>query len=99
MLAALDIDANPSSVHQAGRAAKAIVQKARRSVAALVNTKPEHVVFTSGASEAAATLLTPHYSFGRSPLTFSKLYVCAADHPCVLAGGRFAAGRCRPSCR
>ncbi|WP_193177709.1 cysteine desulfurase family protein [Oricola nitratireducens] len=90
MLAALDIDANPSSVHQAGRAAKAIVQKARRSVAALVNTKPDHVVFTSGATEAAATLLTPHYSFGRSPLVFSKLYVCAADHPCVLAGGRFA---------
>ena len=91
VLAALDIDANPSSVHQAGRAAKAIVQKARRSVAALVNTKPDHVVFTSGATEAAAMLLTPHYSFGRSPLTFSKLYVSAADHPCVLAGGRFAA--------
>jgi cysteine desulfurase len=91
MIAALDIDGNPSSVHQSGRKAKAIVQNARRAVAALVNTKPEHVVFTSGASEAAATLLTPHYSFGRSPLNFSRLYVCAADHPCVLAGGQFAA--------
>lgn len=91
MLAALDIDANPSSVHAAGRAAKAMVQKARRQVAALVNTKPDHVVFTSGATEAAATLLSPDYSFGRSPLKFSKLYVSAADHPCVLAGGRFAA--------
>lgn len=90
MLAALDVDANPSSVHAAGRAAKAFVQKARRQVASLVNAKPDHVVFTSGATEAAATLLTPHYSFGRSPLTFSKLYVSAADHPCVLAGGRFA---------
>lgn len=90
MIAALDNDANPSSVHGAGRAARALVQKARRSVAALVNAKPDHVVFTSGATEAAATLLTPTYSFGRSPLTFSRLYVCAADHPCVLAGGRFA---------
>jgi len=67
------------------------VQKARRQVAGLVNAKPDHVVFTSGATEAAATLLSPAYSFGRSPLTFSKLYVCEADHPCVLAGGRFAA--------
>jgi len=90
MLAALEIDANPSSVHSAGRAAKAIVQKARRSVAALVNAKPDHVVFTSGATEAASTVLTPRFSFGRSPLKFSKLYVCAADHPCVLAGGQFA---------
>jgi len=90
MISALDNDANPSSVHGAGRAARALVQKARRSVAALVNAKPDHVVFTSGATEAAATLLTPNYSFGRSPLTFSRLYVCAADHPCMLAGGRFA---------
>jgi cysteine desulfurase len=90
MIAALDIDANPSSVHQAGRAARGLVQKARRSLAALVNTTPDHVVFTSGATEAAATLLTPRYSFGRSPLHFSTLYVCAADHPCILAGGQFA---------
>ena len=90
IIAALDNDANPSSVYAAGRAARAMVQKARRSVAALVNAKPDHVVFTSGATEAAATLLTPSYSFGRSPLTFSRLYVCAADHPCMLAGGRFA---------
>lgn len=88
MIDALDA-ANPSSVHQAGRAAKSIVQRARRSIAELVSTKPDHVVFTSGATEAASTLLTPHYSFGRSPLTFSHLYVCAADHPCVLAGGQF----------
>ncbi|GAB4362083.1 MAG: cysteine desulfurase family protein [Oricola sp.] len=90
LLAALDIDGNPSSVHAAGRAARAMVQKARRQVAALVNASPDHVVFTSGASEAAATLLTPDYTFGRSPLAFATLYVSAAEHPCVLAGGRFA---------
>lgn len=83
-------EGNPSSVHAAGRSARAQVQKARRAVASLVNAKPDHVVFTSGATEAAATCLTPHYSFGRSPLRFSKLHVCAADHPCILAGGQFA---------
>nr|WP_246272930.1 cysteine desulfurase family protein [Oricola thermophila] len=90
MLSALSIHGNPSSVHASGRAAKASLQKARRQVAALVNARPDHVVFTSGATEAAATLLSPRYSFGRSPLAFSKLYVSQADHPCILAGGRFA---------
>ena len=89
MIAAMDIDGNPASVHSGGRAVKALVQKARRHVAELVKAKPDHVVFTSGATEAAATLLTPSYSMGRSPLTLSALHVAASDHPCVLAGGQF----------
>ena len=93
MLAAMDVDANPSSVHQPGRRARGIVQKARRQVAALVGTKPDHVVFTSGATEAAAMLLGPRWSMGRAPLAMSHLYVCAADHPCLLAGGQFPADR------
>lgn len=81
--------ANPSSVHSEGRVARRAVEAARRDVAALVGGKPEHVVFTSGATEAAATLLTPDWQMGRSSLRFSHLYVCAADHPCTLNGGRF----------
>lgn len=89
MMSAMDVDANPSSVHQSGRKLRAIIQKARRQVASLVNAKPDHVVFTSGATEAATMALTPHYSMGRAALKMSKLYVCAADHPCTLEGGRF----------
>lgn len=83
--------ANPSSVHAEGRAARRVVEEARRTIASLVNGKPEHVVFTSGATEAATTLLTPDWTMGRSPLHFSHLYVSAADHPCLLSGGRFPA--------
>lgn len=90
VIAAMDIDGNASSVHRNGRALRSVVQKARDQVAALVNAKPEHVVFTAGATEAAATLLTPRYTMGRAPLTMGHLYVCAADHPCTLAGGQFA---------
>ena len=36
MLAAMDAVGNPSSVHSEGRAAKAIIEKARGQVAALV---------------------------------------------------------------
>ncbi|WP_309085420.1 cysteine desulfurase family protein [Chelativorans sp.] len=90
MIAALEA-ANPSSVHAEGRAARRIVEAARREVAALVNADPAHVVFTSGATEAATMLLSPDWTMGRAPLRFSRLYVSAADHPCMLSGGHFAA--------
>jgi cysteine desulfurase len=90
MLAALDADANPSSVHSEGRAARRLIEEARRSVAALVNARPEHVVFTSGATEAASMLLTSNWQMGRSAARMARLFVCAADHPCILGGGRFA---------
>lgn len=93
MLAAFDISANASSVHAEGRAARRMLETARRDVAALVKGKAEHVVFTSGATEAATTLLTPDWRMGRAPLRMSRLYVSAADHPCVLGGGRFDAGQ------
>ncbi|RWP47646.1 cysteine desulfurase family protein [Mesorhizobium sp.] len=93
MVAALDAAANPSSVHAEGRAARRLIENARRDVAALVNARAEHVVFTSGATEAASTLLTPDWQMGRGTIRMSRLYVCEADHPCVLNGGRFPAAQ------
>jgi len=52
VVAALDVFGNPSSVHAEGRRARATVDEARASVAALVNADPAEVVFTSGATEA-----------------------------------------------
>ena len=43
---------NPSSVHGAGRAARARLEDAREAVAALAEADPAHVLFTSGATEA-----------------------------------------------
>lgn len=91
MVAALDLAANPSSVHGEGRRARQVVEAARRQVAALAGA--EHVVFTSGATEAASTLLTPDWRMGRSPLRMGRLYVSEAEHPCLLNGGRFAPGQ------
>lgn len=93
MIAALDAAANPSSVHAEGRAARRLIENARRDVAALVNARAEHVVLTSGATEAASTLLTPDWQMGRGTVRMSRLYVCEADHPCVLNGGRFPAAQ------
>src|ERR1700759_1299004 len=49
---ALEIGGNPSSVHAAGRAARAAVETARAQVAALVAAPASTVVFTSGGTEA-----------------------------------------------
>lgn len=88
-VAALDLLGNPSSVHGEGRQVRQIIEQARREVAKLVNGKPDHVIFTSGATEAASLLLTQDWRMGRAPLVMSRLYVSTADHPCILSGGRF----------
>ena len=43
---------NPSSVHGFGQRARAAVDRARREVAALINAKPNEIIFTSGGTEA-----------------------------------------------
>ena len=43
---------NASSIHHYGQHARAAVEKARASVAALLNARPAEVVFTSGGTEA-----------------------------------------------
>jgi len=54
MVAAMDVVGNPSSVHAEGRAAKAIVERARTQVASAFGADGADVIFTSGATEAAA---------------------------------------------
>ncbi len=57
MIAALDIAGNPSSVHAEGRAAKALIERARSQVAAATGAGTADIVFVSGATEAAALCL------------------------------------------
>ncbi len=54
MIAAMDVVGNPSSVHAEGRGAKALVERARAQVARALGAEGADVVFTSGATEAAA---------------------------------------------
>ncbi|MFS8639768.1 MAG: cysteine desulfurase [Symbiobacteriaceae bacterium] len=43
---------NPSSLHYAGRAARAVVDRARSQVAALLGCRPRDIIFTGSGSEA-----------------------------------------------
>jgi cysteine desulfurase len=83
MTEALAVYGNPSSVHAEGRAARALIEEARAKVAALVGTRPEDVIFTSGGTEANALALAAQ-SGGAW-----HCYMSAIEHPSVLAGGRF----------
>jgi cysteine desulfurase len=67
--------ANPSSPHAEGRAAKAMLEKARAEVAAAYGW-PGEVLFTSGSSEALAIALT------RSAVT--RRLASAVEHDAVL---------------
>lgn len=46
-----DVFGNPSSVHGFGQQARAAVDRARREVAALINARPNEIIFTSGGTE------------------------------------------------
>ena len=54
MIAAMDVVGNPSSVHAEGRAAKALMERSRGKIAAALGAEGADLVFTSGATEAAA---------------------------------------------
>lgn len=48
---------NPSSIHAHGREARALIEKARKTVANLLHTSPAELFFTSGGTEADNTAL------------------------------------------
>lgn len=85
MLAAMDAAGNPSSVHAEGREARAIVEQARAQVAALLGCAPGEVVFTSGATEAAATAIAAHDG---------AVHISPAAHDCLTA--HIDSGRAAP---
>ncbi len=76
MVAAMDVAGNPSSVHGEGRAAKGLIERARAQVAAALGAEGADIVFTSGATEAAALAMA-----GRG------LATAEVEHEAVLAWG------------
>ena len=56
--------ANPSSIHSHGRQAKVIVEKARKTIATLLNAAPSEIFFTSGGTEADNTVIQSCVLYG-----------------------------------
>ncbi|MBX2831679.1 MAG: cysteine desulfurase [Rhodospirillales bacterium] len=78
MIAAMDVAGNPSSVHASGRAARKIVDHARRTIAELVGGDSERIIFTSGGTEANNLALN-----GLEDVT---VFTSATEHPSVIEG-------------
>ena len=75
---ALALSGNPSSSHAEGRAARALMEKARRQVAQAVHADPAELVFTSGGTEANGAALTGTGS--------RYLVVSATEHDSIISG-------------
>lgn len=94
MIHALGAGGNPSSVHAAGRAARAIAEKARGQVAALAGARSGEVIFTSGSTEANSLALwgAVHGALD-AEARITRLFVSAIEHSSVLATARNIAER------
>ncbi|MFC3080250.1 cysteine desulfurase family protein [Phenylobacterium terrae] len=83
MARAIQLGGNPSSVHAAGRAARALVEDARGAVAALVGAPASTVVFVSGGTEANALAIESARAAGSR-----RMIVSAVEHDSVLETAR-----------
>ena len=85
---ALNLGGNTASVHAAGRAAQAIMEKARQAVAPLAGARPDEVIFTSGATESNSLALWGAVEGamreGEKPVRITRLFVSAIEHSSVL---------------
>jgi len=73
---------NAGSVHSAGQRARAAVDAARESVAALIGAKPSEIVFTSGGTEADN--LAIFGSVAASPKSRKHVVTTAIEHHAIL---------------
>jgi len=73
---------NASSIHSAGQTARAAVDRARESVAALIGAKPSEIVFTSGGTEADNLALFG--LVGASTASRKHIITTAIEHHAVL---------------
>lgn len=79
-----ETNGNASSLHTQGRAARGVVEQARRSVAALLDCPPERIIFTSGGTEANNAVIKGVFAHaGRGHIISSKI-----EHESVLGACR-----------
>jgi cysteine desulfurase len=71
---------NPSSVHAAGREARAAIDDARDKLAAFLRAKPHEIIFTSGGTESNNLALL---GLARSRASQKHLVSCRTEHHAV----------------
>lgn len=93
-LAASERVGNPSSLHAAGRAARAVVEDARERIAAALGAHPTEVIFTSGATEANNLAIKGGYwARAAADAGARGLVTTAVEHVAALEPARWLAAR------
>lgn len=80
---------NPSSLHRAGARVKVRLDAARAGLAQVLGTAPERLVFTGGATEAAAGVIV---HLARTLPGDAALALNPTEHPCILEAARAVMG-------
>jgi cysteine desulfurase NifS len=83
MVNLMDTYGNPSGLYQEGRAARKIMDSARRNVANLINTTARRILFTSGGSESN-NFVIKGIVYGNQDPRKNHIITTAIEHPSVL---------------
>src|SRR2546425_1462010 len=82
---------NPSSPHRFGRAARAGIEAAKRTIAEALGADPNQVIFTSGGTEADNLAVIGAALASRDRAGPFRVAVSAVEHKAVLAAAHFVA--------
>ena len=90
---------NPSSLHNAGRRARRVVEESREQIAEVFGARPSEVIFTSGGTEADNLAVKGLYwarrasgGAGRSGIAPHRVLATAIEHHAVLDSVHWLAG-------
>src|ERR1041385_5500606 len=72
---------NPSSLHRAGREARAALEGRREEIARLLGVQAVELAFTSGGTESNRLAILGALAWGGPDLTAAHAVVSAIDHP------------------
>lgn len=80
-----EVFGNPSSSHRYGRAAERAIEESRETVAAVLNCRPNEVIFTSGGSESDNLALRGAAWRARKQGRPAKLITSPVEHSAVIS--------------
>jgi len=93
LIEAMEVFGNPSSMHEFGREAKALLDSAREKVSSYIGANTDEVVFVGSGSEANNTVLSMMACPSKHCCNFQsvskKIITTKIEHPCV-----FEAAKC-----
>jgi cysteine desulfurase len=84
MIENIDLYGNASSMHEFGRIGFQSIEKARHSVARMLNAKAEEIIFTSGGTESDNAVFATAKSLIDSGSKRDRIITSAIEHPAII---------------